>query len=411
MRLVSARWVLPMVTPPLPDGAVLLADDDATIAAVGARADLRRAHPAVPETRAEGALLPGLVNAHAHLELSALAGQVPGGDGVVAWTRRLMGRVAEVNDDQRHRAAEEAARGAAAHGTAAIGDVGNGVAGWRALGRAGLSGVFFHELVGSREARTGDALGDATRERAAVAQRDRPAEVAAVPAPHAPYSVGPDLLRRIFAAAAAAGRASCIHLAEDPDEIRLLRDGTGAWPPILDALGVPPGSRTPRARPVEYMEQVGAFTGPHPPLLVHMVHADDDDRRRARHAGATVVLCPRSNVHIGGQLPDVAAFVREGVALAIGTDSLASAPDLSPWAEIATLAGRFPDIAPRVWLHAATAGGAAALGLARLGALAPGMRPGLLDVVASQVGARADADPERALAHDPRPTVRWMAAA
>ena len=70
-----------------------------------------------------------------------------------------------------------------------------------------------------------------------------------------------------------------------------------------------------------------------------------------------MVLCARSNLHVVGQLPDVPALVAEGVALALGTDSLACVPDLSLWAEIATLAAHFPDIAPRTWLRAATAGG------------------------------------------------------
>jgi cytosine/adenosine deaminase-related metal-dependent hydrolase len=135
-----------------------------------------------------------------------------------------------------------------------------------------------------------------------------------------------------------------------------------------------------------------------------MVHADADDRRRARAAGATAVLCPRSNLHIGGRLPDVPALRADGVGLALGTDSLASAPDLSLWGEIAALAEAFPDVAPDVWLAAATSGGAAALRLPALGAIAPGRRPGLLDV------ATGEARPTlAALVRSPRPQVRWLA--
>ena len=134
-----------------------------------------------------------------------------------------------------------------------------------------------------------------------------------------------------------------------------------------------------------------------------MVHASDEDRRRTRAAGATVVLCPRSNLHIGGRLPDVQALIAAGVRLAIGTDSLASVPTLSPWAEMATLAARFPDVPPQTWLAAATTGGASALGLGLLGSLAPGKRPGLLDVVLADQG-----DPVRALVTNPDPHVRWM---
>src|SRR5215468_9307026 len=88
MRLVSAPVVVPMGPggPPwLADGAVALDDED-TVRAVGPRAELRRRFADAEEQRAEGALLPGLVNAHTHLELSGLAGDVPGDGGLVAWT-------------------------------------------------------------------------------------------------------------------------------------------------------------------------------------------------------------------------------------------------------------------------------------------------------------------------------------
>jgi cytosine/adenosine deaminase-related metal-dependent hydrolase len=234
--------------------------------------------------------------------------------------------------------------------------------------------------------------------------REAPPHLPAVPAPHAPYSVGPALLRRIFATAAAAGLPTSIHLAEDPDELALLREGGGGWPAVLRALGASPEERAPGMDPCAYVASCGGFATPQPPLLVHMVHAGADDRRRAREAGATVVLCPRSNLHIGGRLPDVPALLADGVALALGTDSLASAPDLSLWSEMATLAEAFADVAPRTWLHAATGGGARALGRGHLGAIQPGKRPGLIDVIP----ARASTDPERDLVMAPPQTLRWL---
>ena len=137
-----------------------------------------------------------------------------------------------------------------------------------------------------------------------------------------------------------------------------------------------------------------------------MVHAGADDRRLARDAGATLVLCPRSNLHIGGRLPDVGALVAEGGALALGTDSLASVPDLSLWAEMATLAAHFPAVPAARWLDAATRGGARALGLRGLGTLDSGARPGVLDVLVED-----NAAPLESLVRDPTPTLRWVARA
>ena len=225
-----------------------------------------------------------------------------------------MKKVGDTPRETRRTAAKAAAAAAARLGTAAIGDIGNTLDAAPAIGGAGLGGVLFHELLGSREVQTGDALADAARERA-EASATWPAALGYVRAPHAPFSVGPDLMRRIFAAAAAEKRATSIHLAEDEEELKLLRDGSGAWPAMLAAMGIDLPARAPGKSPVDYLASLGAFQpGAPPPLLVHMVHASDDDRRIARAAGATVVLCPRSNLHIGGRLPDVPAFSRPASA-------------------------------------------------------------------------------------------------
>jgi aminodeoxyfutalosine deaminase len=404
MRIISARWIVPIDRPPVSEGAIAV-DDDGTVRMVEARAAVRAEFSGAPEERADGVVVPGLVNAHCHLELSALAEVVPGGGGFIAWAQRFLKKVGETPRESRRVAAGEAAEAAARCGTAAIGDVGNTLDAAPAIGAAGMGGVLFHELLGSREAKTGDALADAARERAEAAST-WPADLGYVRAPHAPYSVGPELMRRIFAAAAAEKHATSIHIAEDEDEVALLRDGSGAWPSMLAAMGIDAAPRAPGKSPVDYLASLGAFDGPAPPLLVHMVCAGADDRRIAREAGATVVLCPRSNLHIGGRLPDVPALLDDGVPLALGTDSLASTPDLSLWGEMATLARHFPSVAAARWLEAATRGGARALGLSAHGALTPGRRPGLLDVQVDDLAA-----PIESLVRNPHPTLRWVAQA
>jgi aminodeoxyfutalosine deaminase len=411
-RLISAPWVLPITQPAIADGAVVVDASD-TLIDVGRRAELTRRHPGAVEERAEGILLPALVNAHCHLELSALAGAVAGGDGLVSWAFQVVMQARAVEPARAAQAATAAAGDMVRWGTGAVGDVGNSLVAVPAIAAAGLRGVFFHELVGSRDARPGGALGDAARElESFLAGNDAgaaawPAGLAYVPAPHAPYSVGRELFRKIFHIAARTGIPTTIHVAEDRDEVLLLRDGSGRWPAVLTRLGVDPATRVPGQTPVAYLASLGAFDAPAPPLLVHMVHAGLDDRRRARAAGATAVLCARSNLHITGELPDVAALRADGIELALGTDSLASTPDLSLWGEIATLATRFPEVPATAWLDAATRGGAEAMHLTPLGSLTPGKRPGLIEVV----GRGAERDPAAALVADPRPTVRWRAKA
>jgi cytosine/adenosine deaminase-related metal-dependent hydrolase len=392
-----------MAGPALADAAVIV-DGAGTIVAVGPRAEIKSTFASLPEERAQGALLPGLVNAHTHVELSVLAGRLRGGKGLPAWAMQVGRETSAFSTEQRRDVARRAALAAVAAGTAAVGDVGNTLLAVPALAGAGLGGVFFHELLGSREAATGDALADAEREhREFVEASPWPTNLARVPAPHALYSAGPDLLRRIFAAAAGIRHPTSIHVAEGEDEIQLLRDGTGRWAEILSLLQVPAGSRTPGLGPLAYLESLGAFAGKRPPLLVHMVWASAEDIALAHKHRAPVVLCPRSNLHLGGRLPDVRAFLAAGLNVALGTDSLGSSPDLSLWGEMAVLASHFPEVAPEIWLRAATAGGAAALGLVPLGALAPGKRPGIIDVTPIDTHA-----PCASLVADAFPSIRWV---
>ncbi len=390
-----------MASPALADGAVVV-DAQGTILAVGPRDELKARYASLPEERAEGALLPGLINAHTHVELSVLNGRLSGGQGVSAWAMQVGCELAGFSVEQRFDAATRAAQAMVDKGTAAVGDVGNGLLAVCALAEVGLGGVFFHEMLGSREAASGDALADAERERQEfLACEEWPANLRYMVAPHALYSAGPDLLRRIFGKTAATAHPTSIHVAEGEDEIRLLREGTGGWAEILARLQVPAGSRTPGLGPLAYLESLGAFAG-RPPLLVHMVCADAEDVALAKRHGAPVVLCPRSNLTIGGRLPDVPALLAAGLNLALGTDSLASAPDLSLWGEMALLSARFPDVAPETWLTAATLGGARALGLDALGSLAPGQRPGLIEIELA-----AGSSP-RSLLANPEPAIRWL---
>ena len=162
-RLIGAPWVLPIARPAIAEAAVVV-DGAGTIVAVGPRAEIKRTFASLPEERAQGALLPGLVNAHTHLELSVLAGRLRGGEGLPSWAMQVGREVAAFSAEQRCDAARRAALAAAAAGTAAVGDVGNALLAVPALAGAGLAGVFFHELLGSREAATDDAMADAERE-------------------------------------------------------------------------------------------------------------------------------------------------------------------------------------------------------------------------------------------------------
>jgi len=402
LRRFSAPWVIPICEPPIECGAIVLDESD-VIVAVGADADLRERFPDAEHRQVPGALVPALVNAHTHLELSALPATNTQPAGFIRWATDLMKRNATLESEARAQAIRNAIDSLDRAGVAAIGDIGNTLAAAPALAESKLLGSFFHELTGMRHRQTGDALASAQQERETL-PGPWPERIRYTVAPHALYSADPELLRDIFLAAGAHATPTTIHVAEDRDELEFLKFGSGPWQGVLTQMGFDPQHRSPGMGPLRYLQTLGAFKAKTPPLLVHMVHADDDDRARAAETGATAVLCPRSNLNIGGQLADVPALLAAGVNLAIGTDSLASSPSLSPWEELAVLAAAFPAVRPDIWLAAATSGGARALGLPSLGTLAPGRRPGIL-----AVGPVQGVNPVAHLVNHSPSTVSWIA--
>jgi cytosine/adenosine deaminase-related metal-dependent hydrolase len=317
-----------------------------------------------------GVLLPGLVNAHCHLELSHLAGRVPFGGGFVAWIEALVAAHAAEPDEGRA-AALSAVHLLEEHGTVAVGDVSNSLAHLDALAGSRLDAVVFLELLAWDPARAVETLSWADKRCRASAALLRPGLDLRLAA-HGPHSVAPALLRLLVERAGPAA----IHLAESPDESRFLLDGKGAWPAFLEGRGLghvafdPPG-----VSPVRYLEDQGAL---HPRLVAaHGVQLDAADRELLARRGVHVVLCPRSNRNLGVGRADVPALLASGVRLALGSDSLASVETLDVLDDAVLLRRQFPALDPAAIVRIATAGGASALGFDGLGALAPGKRAAL----------------------------------
>lgn len=382
-----ARWIVPVVTPPFRDGWVDVDVSRGEIVGIGARGATDAA-----ETSTAGAIdlggaviLPGLVNAHTHLELSHLAGRVPPAEHFVTWVRAMLavrfGQPATVG------AVVEAVVQAIADmngtGTVAVGDIGNTDAAVRPLAASPLSGVHFKEALGFRGADAHQISSQARRE-ALVSMRvlseERRHGIAVSVAPHAPYSTSPALIQElvrglpvgsVLDTPVPASPVSSIHLAESHEELEFLMHGTGPFRALLADLGAWDEAWTPpRAGPVAYVQQLGAL---HRDLLV--VHGTQLTRRELdvlTEVGSTLVLCVRSNAWVGAGVPPVADAVASGVRLAIGTDSLASVEDLNLFAELAALRRVAPEVPASTILRAATWGGAEALGCRCLGYLGPG---------------------------------------
>ena len=173
---------------------------------------------------------------------------------------------------------------------------------------------------------------------------------------------------------------SSLHLGESEAEFDFLRDGTGPYRVLLDAIGKwDPSWVPPQCGPAEYIDRMGFLDDRL--LVVHGVHFAASDLERIASKGATLVTCPRGNTRTGAGAPPISEFFESGVRIAVGTDSLASVPDLNVFAELAEMRRLAPEVPARRFLEAATINGARALGFeAEFGTIDSGKRDALIAV-------------------------------
>jgi aminodeoxyfutalosine deaminase len=350
----TAAWVLPIASPPIRDGAVTI--EDGRIVRIGGN---RSSHQVALNNVA---ILPALVNAHTHLELSYLHRRVPPSTSFNEWVTELMTvrrdfpqpSAPPILDAARH-----AIGRARATGTGLVGDVSNTLVTVPLLRKAGMAAHVFYELTGFDHP---DPVGRVRDARAAVAEAGAGREGVHVSlAPHAPYSVSPALFAAIRADVDSHPYAvTSVHLGESAAEVELLRHGTGPARVMLERLGVWTANwPIPGVSPTEYLTRMGFLQ--RQTLVVHGVQFTAEDLARVKAAGAPVVSCPRSNAYVGVGAPPLESFYRAGVAVAFGTDSLASCADLNMFAELAEARRIAPSIPARDLLFSATLSGAQAL--------------------------------------------------
>ena len=394
-----ADWLFPIADDPLHDGWVAI--DEGRIAGTGSGP----AADAIDLGRA--VVLPALVNAHTHLELSYLHGRIPPSPRFGDWVRAVMTTRQQYPDPADPRIMESARRAIAdahAAGTGLLGDVSNTLVTVPLLRTAAMPAQVFHELTGFTEQDPLSRVRDARARVDALAGDD---SIRISLAPHAPYSVSAALFQAIRTDLDAhPGAVSSVHLGEPAEEVELLRHGTGDIREVLAELGRWPADwRPPGVSPVEYLIDLGVLDSRM--LAVHGVQFDGTDLTQLSSLGVTIVSCPRSNVHVGAGSPPLEVFYAMDVQVAFGTDSLASVADLNLFMELREARRLAPRVSARRLLESATLIGARALGFGDdFGSIEAGKRADLI-AVAIPAGV---SDVEEYLVGGIQPgQVRWVA--
>jgi cytosine/adenosine deaminase-related metal-dependent hydrolase len=376
-KVYSARWVLPIISPAINDGAVVV--DDSTISAVGSRADIHAAFPdASHEDFGKAAILPGLINAHSHLELTAMRGFLEREEhDFFAWLRKLTIARLKMTDEDLFVSAACGSFEAARAGITCLGDSSSFAAqSMRAITEVGLRAIVYQESFGPDPKLAEDNVSKLRAQLDATRVLETKLVRAGV-SPHAPYTVSAPQLEMISRLALDDRLPVMMHAAESRAEQQFLQSGTGPFAEGLKARGIE--WQAPGASTIRYLQDHGVLDTK--PLLAHCINVDDNDLQLIKEAKAGIAHCPKSNAKLRHGRAPFSNFIAQGINVGLGSDSVASNNicDILEEARFATLLARLPGdvskgssviidegdapVSAKDTLFAATLGGARALGL------------------------------------------------
>ncbi|MCK4535741.1 MAG: amidohydrolase family protein, partial [Desulfuromonadales bacterium] len=323
----------------------------------------------------DAVLLPPMVNVHTHLELTefqvwAQECGIPQISGTfVDWILHLV-KIRRMIDPARFSASLSAGLQASlAAGVGAVGDILTTLETASAYQPSPLRGRVFCEVLG----RDSEQVTARLKSIEALTSASCAAGLSWGISPHAPYTLAEATAAQIAEFAVRKDLPIAIHLAETEEEVTFLEKAQG---PIAEHLYTSAGWQVTASshdglRPVAWAERCACL--PLGSLVVHGVHVNEDDVNCLANRNCSVALCPRSNSAFGAARAPLALYRAAGVNLALGTDSMASAPSLSIWDELAFARSWFQgELSPAEWLEMATLDGAIALGIGQsFGSLAP----------------------------------------
>ncbi len=368
MKILTARYVVPISSAPIENGAVAFEKDK--IIAVGNQAEIIEKFPeAEVESLGESAILPGFVNSHSHLEITAMRGFVDEfDDDFASWLLKLNKVRGEVltDEDVQNAAILGAIEGAHA-GVTTFGDIGRfGKNGFEALKAVGLRGVVFQETEFSPDDKTAGADFAKLKEKFLELKETETNLVKVGLSPHSPYTVGARLFENIAAYAIENNVKISVHAAESDEESELMQKGTGFFAGIYAKYGFE--WHTPNCSSIELLDKLGVLRAK--PLLAHCVKVSERDIELIKNSDSRIAHCPKSNAKFGHGIAPFEKFLDANIKTGFGSDSMASnnTCDILEEARFATLfarnlPGRKRFLQPKEIIETATLGGAKALGL------------------------------------------------
>ncbi len=400
--------VFPVTAPPLADGVVVVQSGRVT--------QIGRKPPAGVEVTDLGnvALMPGLVNAHTHLEFSDRKKPLgKPGMAMSEWVQQIVNHRATAK--KKVAAIHAGQRESLQMGVTTVGEISTTMAvDYLTYPRAPRT-LRFHEVIGFSQARANSAHGAAVKK---LGQGSAFPSLETVPgvsleglSPHAPYTVSPPLVRQLVATAGERNLPVAFHLAESVEELDFLMSGSGGFQAILEERGMWDPWAVPRgSAPLDYLRMLIRS----PRALV--VHGNYLDRKELAFVGRhrdslSLVYCPRTHAYFGHTPYPLEEALSLNVRVCLGTDSRASNPDLSLLSEMRTVAVKHPRVNPEQILEMGTFSAATAMNIDRVcGAIQPNRPADMISVPVPDGAGDNPLDVLAAVLHDSRPAnAVWIA--
>ncbi len=368
MKILTAEYVVPISAEPIENGAVAFEKDK--IAAVGTIKEINEKFPTAEiENFGEAAILPGFVNAHSHLEITAMRGFLDEFDADFAsWLLTLNKTRGEtLTDEDVGTAAILGAIEGAHAGVTTFGDIGRFAKnGFEALKTVGLRGIVFQETEFSPANDKAENDFERLKEKFLQLRETETSLVKVGLSPHSPYTVSARLFERIAEYALAENVKLTIHAAESAEENELMKHGTGFFASIYEKYGFE--WRSPNCSSIEFLDKLGVLKSK--PLLAHCVKVSDSDLDLIKNSDSRIAHCPKSNAKFGHGIAPFEKILDKQISIGFGSDSMASNNicDILEEARFATLFARnLPErkrfLQAKEIIETATLGGAKALGL------------------------------------------------
>lgn len=372
MRKISASFIYTGKNEFLQNGILVLNDENIVTDIIDTSGEIKE----IPFLEYyNGILVPGFINAHCHLELSCLKGEILHSENLVGFVTQMM-KKRDNNYKNRVESIIRADREMQLNGIVGCGDISNTNCSFEAKANSKLRYHTFIEVLGLNESKTEKIFNEA-KELLSHATKSKIGSVSIVP--HAAYSVEAILLKNLFENATERNTIISIHNQESEEENSIFTNNPGELATVLKQVGWKKES-FPNTNSSSFVSIAPYIPNQNKILFIHNVFTKKEDIEFAQQLfkNRYWVFCPKSNLYISNRLPDISLFEKEYDRICLGTDSLASNDTLSILEEMKVLQSRFCELKLNYLLQWATINGAKALSMdTELGSFEKGKKPGV----------------------------------